>query len=99
MKIYNIVFKNDAKKDLKDFSNNQQILIAKQLKKISMSPELGKVLGNKNGYNLSGCQKMYADNKKIRIVYRVIDDKIIIEVIAIGKRDDMEVYDKASKRV
>ena len=81
------------------FSNREKILIYKQFKKIINSPELGKILGNKNGYNLSGCRKMYADNKKIRIVYRIIDDKIIIEVVAVGKRNDMEVYDKASQRV
>ncbi len=97
--MYNIVFKDDAKKDLKEFSNNQHLLIAKQLKKISKSPELGKPLGNKNGYDLSGCKKMYADSKKIRIVYRVVENEIIIEVIAIGKREEMEVYKKASKRI
>ena len=42
---------------------------------------------------------MYADNKQIRIVYKIIEDKIIIEVVAVGKRSEMEVYDKASKRV
>ena len=95
MKIYKIVFKEDSVKDLDDFSN----LIAKQLMKITKSPELGKPLGNKNGYNLSGCRKMYADGKSIRIVYRVIENKIIVEVVAIGKRDVMEVYSKASKRL
>ena len=99
MKIYSLVFKDEAKNDLKNFAKSQHLLIAKQLKKIIKSPELGKILGNKNGYNLSGCRKMYADGKKIRIVYRIIEDKIIIEVVAIGKRDDMEVYDKASQRV
>ena len=42
---------------------------------------------------------MYADKKRIRIVYKIIDDKIIVEVIAIGKRDEMEVYKKASQRL
>ena len=99
MKIYKIVFKDDAIKDLYKLSSNQQTLIAKQLKKISKSPELGKLLGNKNGYNLSGCRKMYADNKQIRIVYKILEKKISIEVIALGKRNEMEVYKKASKRL
>ena len=88
-----------AHEDLSEFSNREKILIYKQFKKIQKSPELGILLGNKNGYDLSGCRKMYADNKKIRIVYKIIEDKIIIEVIAVGKRNEMEVYKKASKRV
>ncbi len=88
-----------AHKDLSEFSNREKILIYKQFKKIQKSPELGILLGNKNGYDLSGYRKMYADNKKIRIVYKIIEDKIIIEVIAVGKRNEMEVYKKASKRV
>lgn len=65
-------------------------------KKIATSAELGQVLGNKAGLNLSGCRKMYADKKKIRIVYTILEDEIIIEVIAIGKRDELEVYKKAA---
>jgi len=97
--MYSVVFKDDAKKDLKEFSSHQQILIAKQLKKIAKSPKLGTPLGNKNGYDLSGCRKMYADKKQIRIVYKILDEKIIVEVIAVDKRDEMKVYKKASQRL
>ena len=86
--IYNIEIKEEAKKDLKEFDKSQQILIVKQFKKIAKSPELGQLLGNKNGYDLSGCRKMYADNKQIRIVYKIVEEKIIIEVVALGKRDE-----------
>jgi len=37
--------------------------------------------------------------KKIRIVYKIVDAKIEVFVVAIGKRDDMEVYETAFKRV
>ncbi|MEA2073072.1 MAG: hypothetical protein U9O86_05755 [Campylobacterota bacterium] len=89
----------EAHEDIASFSNRERILIYKQFKKIVKSPELGSFLGNKNGYDLSGCRKMYADGKKIRIVYKVIEEKIIIEVVALGKRSEMEVYKKASQRV
>ena len=89
----------EAHEDLAQFSNRERILVYKQFKKIQQFPELGILLGNKNGYDLSGCRKMYADNKKIRIVYKIVEDRIIVEVIAIGKRNEMEVYKKASKRV
>ena len=96
---YELIFHPEAKKDIKQFNKSQQILLLKQFLKIKKSPELGKLLGNKNGYNLSGCRKMYADGKKIRIVYKIVNEEIIIEVVAIGKRDDMEVYEKASSRM
>ena len=62
----------------------QKTLVFKQLKKISTSAELGQMLGNKNGYDLTGYRKMYADKKWIRIVYKIIDNEIIVEVIAVG---------------
>ena len=49
--------------------------------------------------NLSGLKKVYVAKKKVRIVYEIIEDKLIIRTIAIGKRDDMEVYKKASERL
>ena len=99
MNLYSIEFLEEAKTDLKNFDRSQQIFVLKQLKKIEKSPELGKLLGNKNGYNLSGYRKMYADNKKIRIVYKIVEDRIIVEVVAVGNRSEMEVYQKASERI
>jgi len=96
---YEIVLKEEADEELAALSNRERILVFKQFKKIAISPELGQALGNKNGYDLSGCQKMYADKKRIRIVYRVVEQQIVVEVIAIGKRDEMEVYKDASQRV
>jgi mRNA interferase RelE/StbE len=87
------------KRDLKELSKTQLILVYKQFKKLQASPELGQLLGNKNGYNLSGCRKMYVDKKRIRIVYTILEEIITVEVIAVGKRDDMAVYAKASERI
>ena len=54
-------------------------------------------MGNKAGINLDGYFKLYADDKRIRIIYEKIDN--IIKVIAIDKREDMEVYRIALKRI
>lgn len=96
---YKIVLKEEADDDLSDLSHSQKLLIFKQFKKLEKSPELGILLGKKSGYDLTGYRKMYADKKQLRIVYQIIDDIIEVEVIAIGKRDDMEVYKKASDRI
>jgi mRNA interferase RelE/StbE len=96
---YSVVLKEEANDDLKRLSKAQKILIFKQLKKLETSPELGSDLGNKAGYNLHGYKKIYADKKRLRIVYQIINDQVVVEVIAIGKRDDMDVYRRASERI
>ena len=73
--------------------------IKKQLDKLKTSPLLGEELGNKNGYDLSGYRKMYVCKKQIRIVYSVVENVLLVNIIAIGKREDMEVYKTASERV
>jgi mRNA interferase RelE/StbE len=97
--IYRIVLKAEADKELEELSQRERVLVFKQFKKIASSPELGKPLGNKAGFDLSGCRKMYVDKKRIRIVYAIVDEQIVIEIIAIGKRDDMEVYKNAADRL
>ena len=76
-------------------------LLSKSLKfiKLKKSPLLGEELGNKNGYDLTGYRKMYVCKKQVRIVYSIVENKLLINIIAIGKRNDMAVYETASKRV
>ena len=78
-----------------DGSVKKQVL--KQLVKLEENPKYGAPLGNKAGINLEGYFKLYADKKRIRIIYKAIDH--IIKVIAIDKREDMEVYRIALKRI
>jgi mRNA interferase RelE/StbE len=96
---YKIVLKEEADYDLSNLSHNQQILIFKQFKKLTLSPQLGIKLSNKAGYDLTGYRKMYVDKKRLRIVYKILDDMVVVEIIAISKRDDIEVYKKASNRI
>jgi len=96
--MYAYKFHPDAKKELSKLNNSVQILFTKTLKKILKSPELGQDLGNKNNMDLTGLKKMYFDNKRYRVVYEIIEQEVIIHIIAIGKRDKMEVYEKAGER-
>ncbi len=95
---YEVILHPDLYRDLKRLSKMQQTLVFKQFKKLQVSPELGDFLGNRAGYDLSGFRKLYVDKKKIRIVYRIVEEKVVVEVIAVGKRDDMAVYEKAWER-
>lgn len=97
--MYDYKFHPEAEKELSKLNKSVQILFTKTLKKILTSPELGIDLGNKNNLNLSGLKKMYFDHKRYRIVYQILEEEIVIHLIAIGKRDKMEVYEKAMERV
>ena len=71
--------------------------VLKQLVKLERNPKYGDPLGNKAGINLEGYFKLYADKRRIRIIYEEINH--IIKVIAIDRREDMEVYRIALKRI
>ena len=96
--MYEIKYHPLIEKDLKQLNNSIRIEVFKKIKKIQQSPELGVELGNKNGLNLTGLKKMYVAKKQIRIVYEIIENIIVIKILAIGKREDMEVYKQAEKR-
>lgn len=96
--MYEIKYHPLVEKDLNKLNNSIRIEVFKKLKKIRQSPELGVELGNKNGLNLTGLRKMYVAKKQIRIVYEIIDTTVLIKVLAIGKRENMEVYRQAQQR-
>lgn len=95
---YKILFHPEAKKELDLLAGSNRILVLKQIKKLSESPELGDALGNIAGLDLSGYRKMYANKKQIRIVYKIIEKRIEVFIIAISNREKSKVYELASKR-
>ena len=96
--MYKIIYHTLIEEDLKKINNSIKIEVFKKIEKIKQSPELGQLLGNKNNMNLSGLRKLYVAKKQVRIVYEIIDDILVVKVIAIGKREGMEVYKEAEKR-
>ena len=96
---YEIKFHPEALKEFCTLDGSIKKLVKKQLDKLKTTPFLGEELGNKNGYDLTGYRKMYACKKHIRIVYSIINDILLINIIAIGKREDMEVYKDAAERI
>ena len=63
---YEIKFHPLALQEFCELDGSIKKLVKKQLDKLKTSPLLGKELGNKNGYDLSGYRKMYACKKQIR---------------------------------
>lgn len=96
--MYEIKYHPLLEEDLKQFNNSVRLEVFKKLKKIQQSPELGLPLGNKNNMNLTGLKKVYVAKKQVRIVYEIVNEILVVYIIAIGKREDMEVYKQAEKR-
>ncbi len=54
---------------------------------------------NVRGFNLTGFYKIYAAKKSIRIVYRIIEENIVVEIVGIGRRAEFEVYTDIARRL
>ena len=90
---YQIKFSEKAKKDFKKLDNVIQLRITKYLKKVSETPKaFGKALEDE----LVGFWS-YRVADKYRIVVEIQDDKLIIYIVAVGKRET--IYDETKKRL
>ena len=91
---------DEAKKEYDKLDNSIRKIFDAFLKKIAADPANypHKYLGNHSGSGLANCCKIKLKSSGYRLVYEVIEDKVQIYVIAIGKREDSKVYREASKR-
>lgn len=96
---YRVVLTAQATQDFRILDGSGKEQVARQLRKLETAPLLGEHLGNRGGLDLTGYYKLYAARKAIRIVYRIVEMEVIVEVVAIGKREDFEVYREAFKRI
>lgn len=89
----------EAVEDLKDIDHSVRIKIIKGIKKFETSPlDYGEPLGNQEDRTLAGLRKIEpADG--YRVVYWVFEKEIIVLVVAIGKRQRMNVYRSAASRI
>ena len=96
-----IKFIPEAAEDYKKLDGSVRKPVNKEIEKLKTNPFAGAELGNKNNVNLSGFYKLYACNKSIRIVYRLLSpQKVeIVEIWGIGKRDKLEIYKLVGSRL
>ena len=88
---FEVRFTGESKKDFERLDGSIKKSVLKKLIQLESKPFLGKPLGKKAGIDLTGYYKLYA-SRKIRIIYRVIKQELIISVISIGKREDLAAY-------
>ncbi len=90
-----VVLSPEAELDLREIDNSTIDIVKAGLRKLSASPELR---GHALKGILAGCRSLVVGKKKIRIVYKVLVDQVVVFVIAIGRRHNDEVYLKAASR-
>ncbi|MFW5409022.1 type II toxin-antitoxin system RelE family toxin [Pectobacterium brasiliense] len=90
-----VKFREDALKEWLKLDKTIQQQFAKKLKKCCENPHIPseKLRGTKD------CYKIKLRASGFRLVYEVIDDVLIIAVVAVGKRERSGVYHLASERM
>lgn len=92
---YTVKFREDALKEWGKLDKAIQQQFAKKLKKCCENPHIpaAKLSGIKD------CYKIKLRSSGFRLVYQVIDNQLIIAVVAVGKRERSNIYNLASERM
>ncbi|GAO01046.1 translation repressor RelE/RelB/StbE [Komagataeibacter xylinus NBRC 13693] len=95
MKEYCLEFDDRALREWDALDGSVRKKFEKKLEKLIWTPHSP---GNELHRDLSGFYKIKLLKDGYRLVYQVIDERIVIYVIAVGRRADNEIYELASKR-
>jgi len=91
---YSLEFKPKALKEWKKLDHSIKLQFHKKLKERLENPHIphSKLSGFKSVY------KIKLRSSGFRLVYEVVDDKIVVVVLSVGKREDGAVYRDLEKR-
>ena len=92
---YDLEFILLAKKEWDSLDNTIRKQFKKKLIERLAAPKLDK--SKLNG--MDDCYKIKLRSSGFRLVYQVQDEKLIVLVISVGKREKNHVYKKAIKRI
>jgi mRNA interferase RelE/StbE len=91
---YRLAFLRDAKKEWDKLGSNIRDQFAKKLLERLDNPRIPSARLS----NLPHCYKIKLRTAGYRLVYRVYDDRIVVQVVAVGRRDRNLVYKIAAGR-
>lgn len=99
---WNIRITDEAKKDYSKIDGSMRKQVLAGIIKVSKAPlpspnGYWKPLGNKNGNDLTGFFKIKYMEIEIRVVYTLVVNKMIMNIIVISQRNDNDCYDIAAK--
>lgn len=91
---YNLDFLEEALEEWNRLNPNIKQPMKKKLMKVLENPRIpkNKLSGHPNRYKIKLRSVGY------RLVYEVIDDEVVVLVIAVGRRENNAVYNTASSR-
>lgn len=95
MASYRLTFLRDAKKEWDKLGGNVRQQFERKLAEVLQEP-------HRPAARLSGmrdCYKIKLHDAGYRLVYRVFDDRIVVQVVAVGRRDRNTVYKIAAGRL
>ena len=94
--MYRIQFIKESARDWDRLDNSIKLELMKNLHPRLQDPiiESARLKGD-----LSDCYRIKASKSGYRLIYKVEDEVLVILVIAVGKREDAEVYRSAAKRL
>ena len=100
--VWEIRITDEAKKDFNKIEGSIRKQVLAGIVKVSKAPlpspnGYGKPLGNKNGNNLTGFFKIKYRGIGIRVVYTLVVDKMVMNIVVISQRDDNYCYELAAK--
>jgi len=92
---YSLEFHPKALKEWEKLNNSIKIQFHKKLKERLINPKVpkDKLSGFKNVY------KIKLKNVGYRLAYEVIDDRVVVYVISIGKRENNKIYKNLIDRI
>ena len=94
---YELFFAKHALKEWKKLSVPLQQQFKNKLAEVCKNPHVPK---NKlHSRDLKNCYKIKLRDAGYRLIYHVKDKEVIVEVIAVGKRDKDQAYELASRRL
>ena len=93
---------DEARKDYIKLEGSIRKQVLAGIIKVSKAPlpspnGYGKPLGNKNGNNLTGFFKIKYRGIGIRVVYTLVVDTMVMNIVVISQRDDNYCYELATK--
>jgi mRNA interferase RelE/StbE len=92
---YRLTFLKRAKKEWDKLAPDTRNQFSKKLQERIAEP---RVKGDRLS-QIPDCYKIKLNSVGYRLIYRVFDDRIVVQVIAIGKRERSEIYNEARRRV
>jgi mRNA interferase RelE/StbE len=97
--VWKVELTEEAEKDFSLLDGSLRKLARKKLAKLEENPYLGEEIHNRSGCDLRGHYKLYFYGTRYRIVYRIVNEVLLVLVIGIGQRAHGAVYRMVAARI